>query len=59
VVTYQQVASAPDLFAHHLARPTFVVLDEVHYVGELGHRAAHGLRRRAASPRAVRHAVPL
>ncbi len=34
VVTYQQVASAPDLFAHHLARPTFVVLDEVHHVGE-------------------------
>ena len=35
VVTYQQVASAPDLFAHHLARPTFVVLDEVHHAGEL------------------------
>lgn len=34
VVTYQQVASAPDLFAHHLARPTFVVLDEVHHAGE-------------------------
>lgn len=33
-VTYQQVASAPDLFAHHLARPTFVVLDEVHHAGE-------------------------
>jgi superfamily II DNA or RNA helicase len=34
VVTYQQVASAPDLFAHHLARRTFVVLDEVHHAGE-------------------------
>jgi superfamily II DNA or RNA helicase len=34
VVTYHQVASAPDLFAHHLARPTFVVLDEVHHAGE-------------------------
>jgi len=34
VVTYQQVASAPDLFAHHLSRPTFVVLDEVHHAGE-------------------------
>ena len=33
-MTYQQVASAPDLFAHHLARPTFVVLDEVHHAGE-------------------------
>jgi superfamily II DNA or RNA helicase len=34
VVTYQQVASAPDLFAHHLGRPTFVVLDEIHHAGE-------------------------
>jgi superfamily II DNA or RNA helicase len=34
VVTYQQVASAPDLFAHHLSRSTFVVLDEVHHAGE-------------------------
>jgi superfamily II DNA or RNA helicase len=34
VVTYQQVASASDLFAHHLARSTFVVLDEVHHAGE-------------------------
>ncbi|MEJ7798498.1 MAG: DEAD/DEAH box helicase family protein [Solirubrobacteraceae bacterium] len=34
IVTYQQVAAAPDLFAHHLARPTFVVLDEVHHAGE-------------------------
>ena len=34
VVTYQQVASAPDLFAHHLARRTFVILDEVHHAGE-------------------------
>lgn len=34
VVTYQQVASAPDLFAHHLARSTFVILDEVHHAGE-------------------------
>ena len=33
-MTYQQVASAPDLFAHHLARPTFVVLDEIHHAGE-------------------------
>ena len=34
VVTYQQVATAPDLFAHHLARPTFVVLDEIHHAGD-------------------------
>jgi superfamily II DNA or RNA helicase len=34
VVTYQQVASAPDLFAHHLKRPTFVVLDEIHHAGD-------------------------
>ena len=60
VVTYQQVASAPDLFAHHLARPTFVVLDEIHHAGEsatLGHRAARGLRRRRAPAGAVGHAV--
>lgn len=54
VVTYQQVASAPDLFAHHLGRPTFVVLDEIHHVGELASwgtalRAAfEGARRRLA-----------
>jgi superfamily II DNA or RNA helicase len=34
VVTYQQVAAAPDLFAHHLRRSTFVVLDEIHHAGE-------------------------
>src|SRR5579859_7409760 len=34
VVTYQQVATAPDLFAHHLRRPTFVVLDEIHHAGD-------------------------
>jgi superfamily II DNA or RNA helicase len=34
VVTYQQVAAVPDLFAHHLARSTFVVLDEIHHAGE-------------------------
>jgi superfamily II DNA or RNA helicase len=34
VVTYQQVASAADLFAHHLQRPTLVVLDEVHHAGD-------------------------
>ena len=45
VVTYQQVASAPDLFAHHLARPTFVVLDEVHHAGE---SASWGTALRAA-----------
>jgi superfamily II DNA or RNA helicase len=45
VVTYQQVASAPDLFAHHLARPTFVVLDEVHHAGE---SATWGTAMRAA-----------
>ena len=62
VVTYQQVASAPDLFAHHLARPTFVVLDEIHHAGE---SATWGTALRAAfdgaraAPRAVRHAVPL
>ncbi len=45
VVTYQQVASAPDLFAHHLRRPTFVVLDEVHHAGD---RATWGTALRAA-----------
>lgn len=50
VVTYQQVASAPDLFAHHLARPTFVVLDEVHHAGEA---AAWGIALRTAFDRAV------
>ena len=49
VVTYQQVASAPDLFAHHLARPTFVVLDEVHHAGE---SATWGTALRAAFDRA-------
>ena len=34
VVTYQQVAAAPDLFAHHLREPTFVILDEIHHAGE-------------------------
>lgn len=33
-VTYQQVASAPDLFAHHLGSPTFVILDEIHHAGD-------------------------
>ncbi|MDQ3677865.1 MAG: DEAD/DEAH box helicase family protein, partial [Actinomycetota bacterium] len=50
-VTYQQVASAPDLFAHHLARSTFVVLDEIHHAGETATwgsalRAAFGDARR-------------
>ena len=45
VVTFQQVASAPDLFAHHLARPTFVVLDEIHHAGE---SASWGTALRAA-----------
>ena len=45
VVTYQQVAQAPDLFAHHLARPTFVVLDEIHHAGE---SASWGTALRAA-----------
>ena len=45
VVTYQQVASAPDLFAHHLARSTFVVHDEVHHAGE---QATWGTALRAA-----------
>jgi superfamily II DNA or RNA helicase len=54
VVTYQQVASAPDLFAHHLGRSTFVVLDEIHHAGELAtwgtalRRAFEGARRRLA-----------
>ena len=54
VVTYQQVASAPDLFAHHLARPTFVVLDEIHHAGESAtwgtalRAAFDGARRRLA-----------
>jgi superfamily II DNA or RNA helicase len=50
VVTYQQVASAPDLFAHHLARPTFVVLDEVHHAGEA---ATWGVALRTAFERAA------
>jgi superfamily II DNA or RNA helicase len=50
VVTYQQVASAPDLFAHHLARPTFVILDEIHHAGE---SATWGTALRAAFDRAV------
>jgi superfamily II DNA or RNA helicase len=45
VVTYQQVASAPDLFAHHLGRPTFVVLDEIHHASDL---ASWGTALRAA-----------
>src|SRR5215218_6591052 len=45
VVTYQQVASAPDLFAHHLMRPTFVVLDEINHAGE---SASWGTALRAA-----------
>ena len=49
-VTYQQVASAPDLFAHHLARPTFVVLDEIHHAGE---SATWGVALRAAFDDAV------
>lgn len=51
VVTYQQVASAPDLFAHHLARPTFVVLDEIHHAGE---SASWGTALRAAFDGAAR-----
>ena len=50
VVTYQQVASAPDLFAHHLGRPTFVVLDEIHHAGE---SATWGTALRAAFDGAV------
>ncbi len=45
VVTYQQVASAPDLFAHHLRRSTFVVLDEIHHAGD---QATWGTALRAA-----------
>jgi superfamily II DNA or RNA helicase len=45
VVTYQQVASAPDLFAHHLRRPTFVILDEIHHAGD---QATWGTALRAA-----------
>ena len=51
VVTYQQVASAPDLFAHHLSRRTFVVLDEVHHAGE---SATWGTALRAAFDQADR-----
>jgi superfamily II DNA or RNA helicase len=43
--------SAPDLFAHHLARSTFVVLDEIHHAGEL---ATWGAALRAAFERAQR-----
>ncbi len=59
VVTYQQVASAPDLFAHHLAVPTAVVLDECHHCGrggDVGDGAAHGLH---PAPRSFGHAVSL
>lgn len=49
-VTYQQVASAPDLFAHHLARPTFVVLDEIHHAGE---SATWGMALRTAFDTAI------
>ncbi len=45
VVTYQQVAAAPDLFAHHLSRPTFVILDEIHHAGD---QAAWGTALRTA-----------
>jgi superfamily II DNA or RNA helicase len=45
VVTYQQVAAAPDLFAHHVSRPTFVVLDEIHHAGD---QAAWGSALRTA-----------
>jgi superfamily II DNA or RNA helicase len=51
VVTYQQVASAPDLFAHHLQRPTFVVLDEIHHAGDM---ATWAMALRAAFDRAQR-----
>jgi superfamily II DNA or RNA helicase len=51
IVTYQQVASAPDLFAHHLRRPTFVVLDEIHHAGDT---ATWGTALRAAFDRAPR-----
>jgi superfamily II DNA or RNA helicase len=33
-VTYQQVAFQPDLHRMHCARPTLVILDEVHHVGD-------------------------
>ena len=51
VVTYQQVASAPDLFAHHLRRPTFVILDEIHHAGD---QASWGTALRAAFDAAPR-----
>ena len=51
VVTYQQVASAPDLFAHHLRRPTFVILDEIHHAGD---QASWGTALRAAFDEAHR-----
>lgn len=50
IVTYQQVASAPDLFAHHVARPTFVILDEIHHAGE---SATWGTALRTAFDRAA------
>lgn len=33
-VTYQQIASEPALHRAHCARPTLVILDEVHHVGD-------------------------
>ncbi len=51
VVTYQQVASAPDLFAHHLRRPTFVILDEIHHAGD---QTSWGSALRAAFGEALR-----
>ena len=56
-VTYQQVASAPDLFAHHLARPTFVVLDEIHHAGRAPFTRLH--RGHSACPLAGSVAPPL
>jgi superfamily II DNA or RNA helicase len=50
VVTYQQVASAPDLFAYHAARPTLVILDEIHHAGD---QASWGTALRSAFDGAV------
>ncbi|MGZ6563149.1 MAG: DEAD/DEAH box helicase [Solirubrobacteraceae bacterium] len=51
VVTYQQVAAAPDLYAHHLGRSTLVILDEIHHAGD---QATWGTALRSAFGEATR-----
>lgn len=55
VVTYQQVAAAPQIFAALARIPTLVILDEIHHAGE---QASWGQALRDAFARA-RHRVSL